>query len=286
VHSQIQKQSKIIFSTIAKYDDNPKTHWTNWLGDVWQEVSLLVRESEAISIDELTVNLLEKNILLQPDSHEALLISKNLVFSIIGWQTMLFVPDTLSCPLSQLAIGCEMGCHQGQAHMCLKQNHSACRKHLYEFLLGYGMLLPPSNFIAAESAEDKMAFETVRSVAPTALNAHLLAAVGGVNIEWVDSLPCHLEFDARTNTLFLFRYPSFCIGDLPRKKATVPHLSVIHACAALPSASIQWATADEVTQMLRETVLSYRLLFGQNKASRNLFRRLAPFHGIPREGQD
>lgn len=38
--------------------------------------------------------------------------------------------------------------------------------------------------------------------------------------------------------------------------------------------------------MLNETLQSYRLLFGQNKAARQLFRRLRPFENIPEVGRD
>jgi|SRR6266498_2827782 len=38
--------------------------------------------------------------------------------------------------------------------------------------------------------------------------------------------------------------------------------------------------------MLQEPVLPYRLLFGQNKAARQLFRRLRPFDGLPEKGRD
>ena len=48
-----------------------------------------------------------------------------------------------------------------------------------------------------------------------------------------------------------------------------------------------WGTAEDVTGLLRETLLSYRLLFGQSKAARRLFlKELTPFAGVPTEGQD
>lgn len=38
--------------------------------------------------------------------------------------------------------------------------------------------------------------------------------------------------------------------------------------------------------MLQETILSYRLLFGQNKASRQQFQKFKPFENIPEAGRD
>jgi hypothetical protein len=239
-----------------------------------------------ISIDEMVANLVEDSTLKPLNNSDAALIAaKNLIFAILGWQTMLYLPDSRSCPPTHLAIADDMDGHSGQAHICLKQSHIACKRPMHEFLLGFGVLLPPANFNASESPEDKKLFNELKTASTTSFNAHLLTSVGGVNIKWIDTLPCHLEFDALSNTLFLFRYPSFCIANLPPRKAEHIRKSVIHACGA-PYGTGQWATADETTQLLREILLSYRLLFGQNKASRHLFRKLRPFGQIAEEGRD
>lgn len=90
---------------------------------------------------------------------------------------------------------------------------------------------------------------------------------------WVDNLACHLEYDPYTHTLFLFRYPSFCLAHVECNKST------LYACTA-PALGIGWATTTDLNQMLRETLLSYRLLFGQHKAARQVFRKSKPFHDV------
>jgi hypothetical protein len=35
--------------------------------------------------------------------------------------------------------------------------------------------------------------------------------VAGVRIQWVDCLSLHLEFDSRSKTLKVFRFPSLCL---------------------------------------------------------------------------
>lgn len=62
--------------------------------------------------------------------------------------------------------------------------------------------------------------------------------------------------------------------------------SVICSCVCESVAPANWASRDDVAELLREIVLSYRLVFGQNKQSRKLFRKLRPFAGIPPEGRD
>ena len=147
------------------------------------------------------------------------------------------------------------------------------------------MLLPPQNFDALEAAEDKQAFRQLTQANVAAFNAHYLTWIGGSSIKWVDTLVCHLELDSDTNTLFLFRYPSFCASNISLNRADCSRKNVIHACAAAYT-SKQWATEDDVEQMLHETIMTYRLLFGQSKSSPQLFRKPKPFESIPEEGRD
>lgn len=42
----------------------------------------------------------------------------------------------------------------------------------------------------------------------------------------------------------------------------------------------------DVTQLLHEIILSYRLLFGQDKKSRRIFQSMEPFKGEPSEAHD
>lgn len=49
---------------------------------------------------------------------------------------------------------------------------------------------------------------------------------------------------------------------------------------------MSWASEEDITELLQEILLSYRLIFGQSRRSRTLFRRLRPFARIPNEGHD
>jgi hypothetical protein len=208
------------------------------------------------------------------------------VFAIIGWQTMLYRLDTRCCPPAQLAVADETDGYRGQAYFCLRQNQSACQRPLHDFLMGFGLLLPPRNSTALPSQEDKKALGEIKVISAESLNAHLLGAIGGITVKWTDCLACHLELDVSSNTLYLFRYPSFCLVNLHAEKCDDQPKTAIHACAAPHPTEAPWATANEVSQLLHEIILSYRLLFGQNKASRHYFRSISPFYGIPKEGAD
>ena len=49
----------------------------------------------------------------------------------------------------------------------------------------------------------------------------------------------------------------------------------VYSCATQDEDSPQWASEPEISQLLLEILLSYRLLFGQNKESRKIFKQMA-----------
>ncbi|KAI7786143.1 phosphotransferase [Diaporthe eres] len=69
----------------------------------------------------------------------------------------------------------------------------------------------------SESSQDH------KSIIASNVNYYILSKVTGIRVVWVDCLSLHLEFDRRTMTLKLFRFPSFCaMLAIPRKsKATI-----------------------------------------------------------------
>lgn len=58
------------------------------------------------------------------------------------------------------------------------------------------------------------------------------------------------------------------------------------SCAAQSEDNQNWASEMDVAQLLHEILLSYRLLFGQCKDSRRLFRSMGAFKGEPPEAHD
>ena len=248
--------------------------------EVWKSAS-----TGGTSIDAIVMHLLDKEMIDTGDDAVNSCQAKTLVFTILGWQTMLFRAEIGSCIPTQLGIADETNGHRVSAHMCLRQSQSATTKHLHEFLLGFGLLLPCRNFSAMSSEDDKATLRELKSVCSSSFNACLLAKIGRININWTDSLACHLELDPSTDTLYLYRYPSFCAANLvlsEEKKTT----RTIHTFASPPNAGSYWATFDEVNDLLQETLLSYRLLFGQKKSARRYFRELRPFEGLPSDLQD
>lgn len=180
------------------------------------------------SIEDIATNLMHLNLFDAGDTDDEKRMARTFVFAVLGWQTMLYKPAFGTCPSQQLAIADELDGYTGQAFMTLKQDHSRIKYALPDFLLGFGLMLPKQNVFLGEDDEDRQAFEKVSIINPGEFNAALLQSLARINIKWVDVMAPHLEFDKATNTLFLFRYPSFCMANIPSENDSNAS-SVIHA---------------------------------------------------------
>ncbi|PYH93878.1 hypothetical protein BO71DRAFT_477528, partial [Aspergillus ellipticus CBS 707.79] len=162
-------------------------------------------------------------------------------------------------------------------HMDLHQPVDACaHEPLSELLMGFGILLPSQNLclerrpghaarLPRGGRAQRRGLQRVQS------DLHRRAQG---QIKWVDALACHLEFNSSTRELSLFRFPSFC-----RLALASASRGCVQACATTSTLRCQWATEEDVDQLLREVLLSYRLLLGQTKRARRVFRAVDPFVG-------
>lgn len=245
-----------------------------------------MRSADSLSIDDVANTLVNEGVFEITARKDGLLETRNFIFAVLGWQTMLYRPALRICPPQQLAIADEQDGYRGQAFMALKQNHQSTKRPIHEFLMGFGVMLPPANFCTNTDSEEKGAFEDLKDIGSDVFNAFLLDSIGHFKIKWVEVLSCHLEFDERTNTIFLFRFPSFCCVYYTAAQSEEKATSVIHATASPASSSRQWAMKEDISHLLKETLISYRLLFGQNKQSRKLFRKIESTAGLRGNDQD
>ena len=283
---QLKQLPPSILSIVVGHDPLQSNTWTPQLGRIFSEVATFAATSHHPSIDDIVAHILVSGLIEEGKSKNSTLEARSLVFAIIGWQTMLYRPALGTCPPQQLAVIDEQDGYRGQAFMALQQSQGSVKRPLHEFLIGFGILLAPSDLCTSTNMEVRKSFTELKTIEPSSFNASLLHSIGHFKIKWVDVLSCHLEFDERASTIFLFRYPSFCIACGQSKIGEKTSRTVIHAGASPSSSSRQWACEEDVTEMLLETLLSYRLLFAQNKQARKLYRRLEPFAGIPLEGRD
>ncbi len=167
------------------------------------------------NIDETATALVKSGFIRGQLCEEDLQVARCIVFAMLGWQTMLFEPSFHTCPPGQFALTDVLeGCNC-QAFWTTKQDQSKSCLCLADFLLGFGLMLPKGNLCISEDVEDRNAFDDVVLVGHKSFNAALLHIVAHVKIEWVDVMALHMEYNKASNILYLFRYPSFCLANVP-----------------------------------------------------------------------
>ncbi|KAI1420539.1 hypothetical protein F5Y12DRAFT_788172 [Xylaria sp. FL1777] len=104
------------------------------------------------------------------------------------------------------------------------------------------------------------------------INYHSLRTIGNVRLKWVDNMSCHLEFDSRTRTLSVFRFPSFCALTTIAGDRGVLVEELVRALCSNESEGVEELECN--LQLSQEVLMSYRLLFGQSRASRKVGKAL------------
>ena len=120
-------------------------------------------------------------------------------FAIIGWLTMLYKPLRSTCSDFQLKP------ERKQVGIKSYQSIDGARRPIAGFLLGLGNLLPATERTIGQGGD-----KSSGNIHISAINFHALSTVAKVNIEWVDTLSAHLQFDVPSRSLLLFRFPTFC----------------------------------------------------------------------------
>lgn len=136
------------------------------------------------SVYNIVGKLVEQKLLDLETLSETSYHACNLVFAIIGWQTMLFRPDLHSCSVHEIGILDETAGYRGRSHSSLRQGHSAFNKPLNDLLLGFGMMLPPSNFSLTTTDLEANSLGPLATFRTSAFNAHLLGSISKIRFEW------------------------------------------------------------------------------------------------------
>lgn len=286
LRDQFKSQPQRLWLCLPGLLSKEKPDWDRDLIPVWNKVRQLLLNTEYKSIESITGRLVDLDILSVNNNYDAYRSAQELTFAIIGWQTMLYKPDFLSDVCSEFRILGEMDSHRGEARTCLEQSLHCAKDDLPRFLLGFGMMLPPRHHSTIDDLADAEPTNDPKVIVSKDLHAHILTKVCGIRVQWVESLSCHLELDEQSGTLFLYRYPSFCIASLGTNSTGKQRKGTLHSCGCEAHGPMPWACGEEITDLLREIVLSYRLLFGQSGRSRRLFRRLRPFENMGSEALD
>lgn len=254
---------------------------------VFEEVALGAKNKE--SLDTIAQTLLERGLVLPSSNVNGKALAIATAFTLLGLQSMLYEADTTDIT-ETIAITDILDGYRSIAFFRLRPNHPQFESTLADLLLGFGLMLPKAELCISEELEDIEAFENVKIVTPGCLNAAALSSLGQFQFKWVDTIAPHLELDKATNTIFLYRWPSFCLANLciaPEHLPDgilhrygmyhIPQMSEIltrtYSLASHTETPGSWACPEEVTKLLQEIILSFRLLFGQDQRSRKFFRK-------------
>ncbi len=209
---QLASLPRTVYALLPESSESDSSRITRLFVDVAAFLGAQAEPSIDHIIDEL---VLRGKLLNQLLDEESLNTCRGLVFAILGWQTMLFQPSFGTCPSQQLSVVDDFDGYQGQAFLAFKQNTSEAKRRLDDFLMGFGLLIPPRNTCISEDTEERQAFDSIFTVEPAEFNGFVLESIAHIQIKWTDCLAVHLEYHKATNTLYLFRYPSFCAANLP-----------------------------------------------------------------------
>lgn len=270
---QVRNLPDSLKELIKGHDNLASTEFgTEALSRIFVSLNRFVRETTSPSIDEIIQHLQEELIFDSgEDGTTSIPAQRLLVFAILGWQTMLYPPSFNTCPLSQLEI------HQlaGQPNSRLvydtfRMSADLADRPMAILLKGYGNLLPARckglTKVASEISRVASSWNPIKAAE---MNAYLLISFLNISIRWVDTFALHLDYDKASRTLSLFKYPSICA-------ATLETAGALYAFASPDTSDLDpRADFDTITEILQETLLSYRLLFGQEQVSRKYFKRLA-----------
>ncbi|KAE9371883.1 hypothetical protein N431DRAFT_468037 [Stipitochalara longipes BDJ] len=238
---------------------------------IFLAINQIVRSEDNLSIDEIVDKLTKKNYLASYSGTDDVLdLQRRLVFAMLGWQSMLFLSATNTTRSSDLNIYRAPGePNPGLIFDDWSVSMDLADRPLAILLKAFGNILPAGSHSSENIASEltKQAFSW-KALTSSDINGYLLHTLLRVNIRWVDTLSLHLDYDKSTRSLSLFRHPSFCVAMLQSRGA-------IYAFASTELYPIDpRATSEEITHFLKEILLSYRLLFGQAKASRRFFRNI------------
>lgn len=161
-----------------------------------------------VSIEEMVELLQEKQILHDDPKMSIDPFAQIILFSTIGWSTMLFTPSLPKDggPLRDFRVVMQ----SNPAQLELKIPASKACRPLREMLRALGSILPvaspPNNHQSAADTSSRL--ETTAQV--SYLNVAAMKQLAGMRIKWVDSVSEHLKFDPSEPSICIFKLPSFC----------------------------------------------------------------------------
>jgi hypothetical protein len=160
----------------------------------------ILRAEPTISISRLATRLVRDSVFCLTTGESDLPIRQCLI-SLIGWCSLLFIPSrTISDGVFDL---------DTQGAKCFSRTSiklESAQRPIDELLRSFGELLPKKRTDTTHATETHGSLKFQVSN----LNIATLKKLANLEVIWVDTVSAHLDFDATTATLCIFKAPSYC----------------------------------------------------------------------------
>lgn len=118
LHQQIRSQPQRLFLALPNMKPEEEFGWDTYFIPLWSRVRELLLVPRSKTIDDIVNTLVELDILSIENNYEAYRSAQELIFSIVGWQTMLYKPNILHSTSEGFNLLDEMDGHCGEAQVC------------------------------------------------------------------------------------------------------------------------------------------------------------------------
>jgi hypothetical protein len=178
---------------------------------VFEEVALGAKNKQ--SLDAIAQTLADRQLITSSGNIDQKSLARITAFTLLGWQSMLYEADS-RIMTGSISIADTLDGYRSSSFFRLCPSCPQTGRPLADLLLDFGLMLPKADICTSEETEDLEAFENIEVVTPGSLNAAALSSLGHFEFKFVDTIAPHLELDKATNTIFLYRWPSFCLANM------------------------------------------------------------------------
>ncbi|OBT62907.1 hypothetical protein VE03_07905 [Pseudogymnoascus sp. 23342-1-I1] len=218
-------------------------------------------------------------------------VRNQLVFIAIGWLTMLFEPN-LSPQNGSISVQPTLDTKGQIMSSDIFDTISATLSEtrgipLHQLLKHFGTLIP-TEFWTHRHTNNWAPDTFSEQIVVSCINYRTLYRIAGIKLEFTSSASLHLDFDERTKTIKIFQYPSFCMmvasGISSTEIVDSQHYAYLNRLFQdyLRGNMVEMSDQDrtesnkshekiDIRAFYLEILMSYRLIFGQNRGSWKLF---------------
>lgn len=195
------------------------------MASVSSEVAEMAKKR--LCLEEMATKLVDLALVRSHGRYPAQDIGRAISFILLGWQSMLFEPVPTLRPCDYIEIADTLDGYSSVSFASRHIHYPSLAASLPDLLIGFGLMLPKENQCMSQAEGDIDAFEKITFVTPRGLSAANLSFLAKIKFKWIDVMGAHLEFDKETKSVFLYRFPSFCLANVKADNLDAPK-GVIH----------------------------------------------------------